>query len=103
MITKSSPGSNMQTNLATRTIVSIVGILCGISGLEHGFFETLQGPVAPEGLLISAIGPAQRFWPGGTETAFTIVPNFLITGLLAMLASLAVIAWSIWFISGRYG
>lgn len=90
-------------NRATRITVSVTGILCGISGLEHGIFETLQGSTAPESLLISAIGPAQRFWPGGTETAFTIVPNFLLTGILAVLASLAVITWSGWFISRRYG
>lgn len=90
-------------NQATRIIVSVVGIWCGISGLEHGFFETLQGSAAPDGLLISAIGPAQRFWPGGTETAFTVIPNFLITGILAMLASLAVIVWSGWFITRKHG
>ncbi len=96
-------GSALHTNHATRVIVSVVGMLCGVSGLEHGFFETLQGSAAPEGLLISAIGPAQRFWPGGTETAFTVIPNFLGTGILAMLASLAVIIWSGWYISRKHG
>jgi hypothetical protein len=88
---------------ATRLIVASVGVLCGISGLEHGFFETLQGNTAPTDLLISAIGPANRFWPGGTETALTIVPNFFITGLLAMLASLLVMVWSLAFIHKKYG
>jgi hypothetical protein len=88
---------------ATRIIVSTVGIFCGISGLEHGFFETLQGNTTPDGLLISAIGPANRFWPGGTETALTVIPNFFITGILAMLASLAVIIWSAAFIHKKLG
>ncbi|MEW5868574.1 MAG: hypothetical protein AB1894_04810 [Chloroflexota bacterium] len=88
---------------ATRVIASTVGVLCGISGLEHGFFETLQGSAVPSELLISAIGPAQRFWPGGAETALTIVPNFFVTGLLAMLASLLVIVWSAAFIQREYG
>ncbi len=96
-------GRSLPINPATRIIVSVVCIWCGISGLEHGFFETLQGNAAPEGLLISAIGPAQRFWPGGTETAFTVIPNFLVTGILAMLASLAVIVWSGWFIASKHG
>lgn len=78
---------------AIHVIASTVGILCGISGMEHGFFETLQGSVAPQTLLISAIGPVQRFWPGGTETALTIIPNFLVTGILAVLGGLAVIIW----------
>ncbi len=88
---------------ATRIIVSTVGILCGISGVEHGFFETLQGHVAPNSLLISAIGPANRFWPGGTETALTIIPSFFITGILAMLAGLLVIIWSAAFVRKKYG
>ena len=88
---------------ATRVIASTAGVLCGISGLEHGFFETLQGSTAPPALLISAIGPANRFWPGGTETALTIVPNYLVTGILAMLASLMVIIWSAAFIQRKHG
>lgn len=88
---------------ATRAIVSTVGILCGVSGIEHGFFETLQGNTAPEALLISAIGPVQRFWPGGTETALTIVPSFLVTGILAMLAGLLVIVWSAGFVQRKFG
>lgn len=92
-----------RTVCATRVIASTAGLLCGISGLEHGFFETLQGSTAPDALLISAIGPAQRFWPGGTETALTIAPNYLITGILAMLASLMVIIWSVAFIHRKHG
>jgi hypothetical protein len=95
---------NLWHNLhATRLIASTVGILCGISGLEHGFFEILQGNVAPSSLLISAIGPANRFWPGGTETALTILPNFFITGILAILASIVVIIWSAAFIHRKHG
>ena len=87
---------------ATHIIVSIVGVLCGISGIEHGFFETLRGNTVPDKLLISAIGPANRFWPGGTEPALTIVPNFFITGILAMLAGLLVIIWSAAFMQKKY-
>lgn len=95
--------SDLRKLNATRIIVSTVGILCGISGVEHGFFETLQGNVAPSSLLISAIGPANRFWPGGTETALTIVPSFFVTGILAMLAGLMVIIWSAAFVHKKYG
>jgi hypothetical protein len=95
--------SSENNTYATRVIASTVGILCGISGLQHGFFETFQGNVKPEHLLISAIGSAQRFWPGGTETALTIVHSFFITGILAMTASLMVIIWSARFIHTKYG
>jgi hypothetical protein len=92
-----------RTLCATRVIASTAGVLCGISGLEHGFFEVQQGSAAPAALLISAIGPANRFWPGGTETALTIVPNYLLTGIMAMLASVMVIIWSAAFISRKHG
>jgi hypothetical protein len=103
MVSKNSAGGSQHTVYATRAIVSTVGVLCGISGLEHGFFETLQGSVAPDGVLISAIGPANRFWPGGTETALTIIPSFLVTGILAMLASVMVIIWPALFIQRKHG
>jgi hypothetical protein len=92
-----------RTVCATRVSASTAGVLCGISGLEHGFFETLQGSTAPATLLISAIGPANRFWPGGTETALTIVPNYLVTGILAMVVSIMVIIWSAAFIQRKHG
>ncbi len=56
-----STGSALSLNPATRIIVSVVGILCGISGLEHGFIEILHGIAAPDSLFISAIGLAHRF------------------------------------------
>jgi hypothetical protein len=103
MPTGSNTGDFLGKLHATKVITSTVGILCGISGLEHGFFETLQGNITPTSLLISAIGPATRFWPGGTETALTIIPNFFVTGILAMAASLLVILWSAVYIQKKYG
>ncbi len=79
------------------------GFLAGLCGMEHGFFEILQGNAAPGGIVIEAIGPAQRFWEAGTEPAMTIVPSFLVSGVLAMAAGLAVIVWSGWFVHRRYG
>ncbi|MFW9906394.1 MAG: hypothetical protein ACFFFH_18900, partial [Candidatus Thorarchaeota archaeon] len=67
-------GSSTKNN-AIRIIVSALAILSGFAGFEHGFFEMLQGNVAPEGFVISAIGPNQRFWSLGQEPAFTIIPN----------------------------
>jgi hypothetical protein len=88
---------------ATRIIATIMGVIFGISGMNHGFFEALQGNTPTGGLFIYAIGEAQRFWPLGTEDAFTIVPNFLLTGLLALATGLAIIGWSIWYLPTRHG
>jgi hypothetical protein len=90
-------------NRATRTIVSTVGFMLGIAGVNHGFFEALQGNRPTNGLIIHAIGEAHRMWVHGTEDAFTIVPNFLITGVLAMVVGLAVILWSVGFVHKRHG
>ena len=66
--------------------------------MNHGFFEVLQGNTPTEGMLIQAIGEAHQMWRYGGEEAFTIVPNFLVTGILAMLVGLAVIVWSLGFV-----
>jgi hypothetical protein len=88
---------------ATRVIVTTIGVIFGVAGFNHGFFEFLQGNTPTGGLFIHAIGDAQRFWPQGTEDAFTIIPNFMITGILAMLLGVTIIIWSLRFIQEPYG
>ncbi|MFX0063905.1 MAG: hypothetical protein ACFFC7_17180 [Candidatus Hermodarchaeota archaeon] len=88
---------------ATRVVVSTLGVLVGLAGIEHGFFELLQGNVRPNGILIDAIGPAQRFWEYGTERAITIIPNFFVTGIVAMIVGLLVTIWAAAFVDRKYG
>ena len=88
---------------ATRVIATTVGVLFGIAGMNHGFFEVLQGNKAADGLIIQAIGEAQRFWVLGTEDALTIIPNYLISGVLAMALGAAIVIWSIWFLPTKHG
>lgn len=90
-------------NRATKIIVSTIGVILAIAGMEHGFFEILQGNTPTEGLIIQAIGDEQQMWLYGTEEAFTIIPNFLITGILAIIVSLAIIIWSIRYLQTRHG
>jgi hypothetical protein len=80
-----------------------MGILVGLAGINHGIFEMMQGNTRPEGLLIAAIGPAQRFWVYGEETALTIVPNFLLSGILAVIFGVIVVIWAGWFIERKHG
>lgn len=74
-----------------------------MSGIDHGIFEVLQGNTAPPGLLFPAIGPAQRMWEYGTEDAFTLVPNHLVTGILAITLGTLTLAWSIGFLDRPQG
>ena len=92
-----------QTNRATRVIASTLGVLVGLAGIDHGIFEILQGNTPTNDIMIAAIGPVQRFWEYGEETALTIVPNFLLTGILAVIFGILVTIWSIAFIDRCYG
>jgi hypothetical protein len=76
--------------------------------MEPRYTNSHQGPDVhtsgpTHGLMIQAIGEAQRFWVGGTEEAFTIVPNFLISGILSMVLGLTIVVWSLWFIQTTHG
>ena len=93
----------LKNNSATKTVASTFGVLVGLAGIEHGLFEMLQGNVTPKDIMIDAIGPAQRFWEYASETALTIIPNFLITGILAVIFGLLVTIWAYAFIDKKYG
>lgn len=90
-------------NRATKTIVSTIGVILGLSGIDHGIFAILQGNTPTNGLLIQAIGPAQKMWAYGGEEAFTIIPNFLVTGILAVLVGIALIIWSVGYVHRNRG
>jgi hypothetical protein len=81
----------------------VYGIYAGVLGVEHGFFETLQGNAAPTHLKIYAVSPWELPFPFGHEPAMTVIPNFLVTGIAAMLCGLAIVAWSTRFLHGRRG
>lgn len=88
---------------ATKIVASTFGVLVGLAGIDHGIFEILQGDAQPDGLMIAAIGPAQRLWEYGTEPALTIIPSFLATGILAVVIGILVIVWAAGFVHGKYG
>ena len=71
--------------------------------MSHGLFEILQGNIPTGSLFISAIGEAQRMWPHGNEYALSLIPNFLITGIAAMLVGLAIVSWSLGFVHKKNG
>jgi hypothetical protein len=94
---------NLTNNRATRIYASTLGVLVGLAGVEHGFFEVLQGNVSPGNIMIDAIGPSQRFWEYGTETALTIIPSFLISGILSMILGVLLTIWAIAYVDTKYG
>jgi len=88
---------------ATHIFVIITGIVGGFISIEHGIFEVLQGTTPTESMVIEAIGPAQRFEGGVGEMAITILPNFLLTGIVAIIIGLLTIIWVSKFIDQKYG
>lgn len=91
-------------NKKTKITASVIGVLLGISGIvNHGVFEILQGNQTTNGFFIEAIGEAHRFWIHGTEAAFTIVHNFLLTGICVVIVGLALIFWSLKYMHVRRG
>jgi hypothetical protein len=90
-------------NKATKAVASTLAVLVGLAGIEHGFFEYLQGNNAPDNIMINAIGPAQRFWDHGTERALTIIPSFTATGTLAIIFGLLVLTWAIVYLDRKHG
>ncbi len=92
-----------QSISATRIVASTLGAIVGLVGVEHGFLEVLQGNAPTNGLVIDAIGPAQKLWLGATEPAFTIMPTFFISGILAMIIGTLIIVWAVAFIQRKHG
>ncbi len=90
---------------ATQTVATWLGIAAGIAGLEHGYFEILQGSTRPQGLMIASMGSPcdpEMAW-NACEPAMTIIPNFLITGILAVFLGLTIFVWSVGFIQRKRG
>ena len=71
--------------------------------MEHGYFETLQGNVATSGVIIDAIGRQANSMFQGSEPALTIISNYLVTGVFAILVGLVVAIWAAAFIQRKNG
>ncbi|MEJ2287054.1 MAG: hypothetical protein P8Y02_00145 [Deinococcales bacterium] len=73
------------------TAARLWGALAGLGGLVHGIGEVVQGNVTTPGLFIPSwtIGPIADNLGG--EPGLTVIPNFLVTGILTIaLASLLI-------------
>ena len=101
----SSTAPAQHFNTATRTVVSTLGVLLGVSSINHGVLEILQGNQPIHHHIIKALGPGYHWtvWTQGSEPAFTVVPSFLTTGILATIAGLLIILCSLRFIHKPHG
>lgn len=88
---------------ATRIIATTFGVMTGLSGLEHGIGEVLQGNRAPAGLVIESWPDSEVMRSLGGEPALTLVPNLLVAGMLTILVALAILVWTVAFLPRKHG
>lgn len=92
---------------SSRAAASIIGMIAGFIGAEHGYYEILQRDKTLNGILFDATSgtsfsnlPTSQWtgWP-----AMTLIQNFRITGIFAILVSLAVMVWAALFVQRKNG
>ena len=93
--------TDLQANKDTQFTTMVLGITLAIAGGHHGFFEILQGNIPTASFLIQSIGPEQQFWIHGSDEAITIIPNFLTTGILALLTSISIVVVCLFYLKYR--
>ena len=84
-------------NSSVERIARVFGVFAGISGAVHGIGEMLQGNVATGGVVINswAEGPIALYMGG--EPAMTLIPNFLVSGMITLFVSSALAVWAAGF------
>lgn len=89
--------------IASRITVSTFGAVMGLAGIEHGIGEIVQGNVRAEGLMFLSWPDADFFRMVSGEPAMSIIRNMLITGVLALLFSVAYVVWAVGFPHKKIG
>ncbi len=84
-------------------MISTFGGLVGLIGIEHGIGEILQGNTDPGSIMILSWPDSAFFSILGGEPAMTVIPNLLVTGILAILVSLVYLAWATLFVQRKHG
>ncbi len=82
---------------ATRAVVSTFGVIAALAGIEHGIGEILQGNIAPGGIVFLSWPHSPFFENLGGEPAMTLIPNLLVSGILASFFSLVFLLWATLF------
>ncbi len=68
-----------------------MGLLAGFTGMIHGLYETFQGNTPTGGNVVASFG------------VFTLIQNYLFTGIAAIIVALTLAIWTIGFIHKKNG
>ncbi len=86
---------------ATITLISTFGGWIGLMGMEHGVGAILQGSISPAHWMYPSWPESKFFAILGGEPAITVIPNLLVTGIAAMILSLAYCVCAVFLIHRR--
>ena len=86
-----------------RLVVASFAILCGVTGVTAGIFEISQGNIETEGFVITTIDPEHALAGELTYFAVTVIPNMAITGIVAIVVSMVVVVWAVFFVQRKHG
>jgi hypothetical protein len=81
----------LHRNRSTALFATVQGVVVGALGAIHGASAALKGYVSTDGFVMTTIG------------AVTVIPNYLITGLAAIVVGVCILLWTVFFIHSRRG
>ncbi len=85
---------------ATGKVAMGLGVAAGLAGMEHGYFEILQGASRPGSVIIASLGAPcvpEQAW-NRCEPALTLLPTFEVTGIAALILGLVILIGSAFFL-----
>jgi hypothetical protein len=77
-------------NPSTRISVTIMGVLTAVCGSGHGVAEIFQGSRPPVDI-------------GTRIGAVTVLPDYFVTGVVAVILSLVILVWTVGFFHRKHG
>ena len=78
---------------AAGTMASVFGVLAGLSNIQFGFIEAVKGNIRPDNFMFKLYN----------QPALTVIPSYLLTGILGIGFSILFIIWSIGFVKRENG
>jgi len=93
MTTRPSRPREPRPDTATVVTVRVLGLLAAINAVDHGIGAITQGPGAPADPVYGSWAHVDAFDPLGGEPALTVIPDLLVSGLVTVMAAVALGAW----------
>ena len=92
------------SSISGRLLTAIVfGIFSALGSIPHGIGLILQGRGRPDGIVLNTwvSGPIAENLGG--EPGMTLIPDFMISGIVTIILSVILIAWIIFFSGRKFG